>query len=82
MKRKYIVWSYDEDESQTFTDIVLAANPREAAQRVRKARIYATLDLYIPPNSLKAYIASLQKTLDEPGDPFEELEKEAKEIYG
>lgn len=77
-QQKYIVWSYDASEWQTFADIVLAKSPAGAASRVRKARPYATLDAYIPPMLLSKHIAALTRELNSEDDGFAMIEQEAR----
>jgi hypothetical protein len=78
-KQKYIVWSYDSDQQQTFADVLIAKSPAEAKERVEAARPYAQLDLYVPPMPLKNYIDRLWRELDSPKDSFKEfIEREAK----
>jgi hypothetical protein len=61
--QKYIVWSLDPEEDQTFVDIHRAASPEAAAKIVERERPYATLDGAAGPMLLSEYIKSLQEEL-------------------
>ena len=77
-KQKWVVWSYDPDQEQTFEDVVLAASEGEAKQRVERARPYATLDAFIAPTPLEDHIHGLQRELDSPEDGFLMIEQEGR----
>lgn len=62
MKRKYIIWSYCDDQQQTFCDIVVATSVKAAKRLwVKKRGDYATIDLYAEPQLLADYIATLHR---------------------
>jgi len=74
---KWIVWSYDAQEEQTFADIVVAKDVEAARAKVARKRPYATLDRYAVGEMLDDYIAALQRAAARSNH---ELEKDWKEL--
>lgn len=61
-RRKFIVWSYDEEDQQVFADIVTARSSKEAETLVANyfPRMNAKLDSVCPSMPLEEYIRNLQ----------------------
>ena len=74
--RKWIIWSFDAQEDQTFADIVVARDVRSARAKVKRGRPYVTLDLYCPGEDLDTYIAALQKAAAQSNHTIEKNWKE------
>lgn len=75
--KKWIIWSYDDDQWQTFADIVIAKDVESARRKVQRKRPYARLDEYIPGEQLDAYIVALQKAAARSN---REIEKDWREL--
>jgi hypothetical protein len=75
--KKWIIWSFDAQEDQTFADIVVARDLEAARRKVARKRPYATLDRYCVGEALEAYITALQKAADR---TVREIENDWKEL--